>query len=195
MEEKIGEEEVLRRYNSVYLTILMRYKEYIEEKEGLSVAELPKLVTPEDSSVVALCKNITNNLPSYDYDRDFHRAAKLAYEHVSKSIATINLPVQFWQKTSETIGNMAGDAFDKAVLLCSMLITLGGISSKIIVAIKGEERSFIVYSEFKNKIMAMNIDKEIREFSSRKELLSELKIDGEDASAYEFNDKMYINIA
>lgn len=39
------------RLNNLYLAVISRYKEYIEEKEGLSVAELPTLVTPNSEKV------------------------------------------------------------------------------------------------------------------------------------------------
>lgn len=186
--------ETLRRHNSVYLTVLMRYKEYIEEKESLYVADLPRLVTPGDSAVVAACRNITNSINSYDYEKDFSTAAKMAYDYIN-SIASISLPIQFWQKPGETISNGAGDPFDKAVLLCSMLIALGSIGSKIVVAIRGESRSIMVYSEFKGKILALDLEKGKRQLDNRDVLINEITSKGsEEVNAYEFNDKMYINI-
>lgn len=185
----------LKAYNSIYLEIIMRYKEQIEDKEGLYPADLPKLVTPENDNVVLLAKEIQNNFPAYNYDENFPEAAKLAYAYVKDKIMSISLPVQFWLKPEQTIMYCAGDIFDKAVLLCSLLIAMGNFSSRIVVAAKDTDRTFVVYSEFKGKLTAMDLDNGVRDYGSLDELLKELKVDNDDdTTAYEFNDKMYRDI-
>ncbi|HUB92643.1 MAG TPA: hypothetical protein VL945_01660 [Candidatus Saccharimonadales bacterium] len=192
MEEDL---ETMKKYNSLYLSIIMRYKDYIEEHEGLYVAELPKLVTPADSSVLSVASGITNNFPSYLYDRDFLEAARLAHLYIKERITTLSLPLQFWQKPSETISNAAGDPFDKAVLLCSILIALGGASSKIIITISDGSRDFLVYTEYRDELIVIDLERGITTAHNRDDLLSRLKIGiNPELSAYEFNDKMYTNI-
>ncbi|MHB1830665.1 MAG: hypothetical protein ACYCO0_04710 [Candidatus Micrarchaeaceae archaeon] len=190
----MDENDSLKAYNSIYLEIIMRYKEQIEDKEELYPADLPKLVTPENDNVVLLAKEIQNSFPVYNYDQNFPEAAALAYAYVKDKIIPISLPVQFWLKPEQTIMYGAGDIFDKAVLLCSLLIAMGNFSSRVVVAAKDTDRTFIVYSEFRNKLIAMDLDNGVKDYGLLDDLLKELKVDN-DTTAYEFNDKMYRDIA
>ncbi len=192
----MDETELLKKYNSLYLEIIMKYKEYIEEQEGLYVAELPRLVTPADESVKGLASIISSKFPDYSYEENFGDAAQLSYEYIRDSITNVTLPVQFWLRPAQTINYAAGDLFDKAVLLCSMLVALGNPSSKIIIVIDESRRSFVVYFEFKEKVTAINIEKGAGTFQGREELLKSLGVsDNGEASAYEFNDRMFVDIA
>lgn len=186
---------MLKKYNQLYLEVILRYKEYIEEKESLYVAELPKLVVPENEDVVNIANRIKNSMPSYNYNDNYYDAARLAYSYVKDEIALANLPIQFWLTPDETIKCGAGDIFDKAVLLCSLLIALGNVSAKIIIKVKDSERDFIVYSEFNNIIIAIDLESGIKEYKNKEELLSAMGIknagDNGEVTAYEFNDKMY----
>lgn len=190
------EDKLLEKYNSLYLEIIMRYKEYIEERETLHVAELPTLVTPSDEAVISRVKNIKAMFASYNYDVDFPEAAKEAAWYVGKRIIAASLPIQFWLKPRQTIELEAGDAFDKAVLLCSILIGLGNVSSKIVTVMGGEGRRLAVYCEFKDRLLLFDTEGGSSEFGTKDELLSGLGMGkSEDITAYEFNDKMYNDLA
>ena len=67
----IEDAEELRRYNKLYLEIIMRYHEYIDEKENIYVAELPRLVMPKDSAVVAAANGIMSSFSQYEYRARF----------------------------------------------------------------------------------------------------------------------------
>lgn len=191
----MDENDTLKAYNNIYLEIIMRYKEQIEEKESLYLADLPKLVTPNDENVVLLAKEMQSNFPVFNYDENFPEAARLAYEYTRDKITQISLPIQFWLRPAQTIRYSAGDIFDKAVLLCSLLIAMGNVSSRIIVVARETERSFIVYAEFKNRLIVIDLEKGVKEVTSLDAVLKELKVDSdEDTTAYEFNDKMYRDI-
>ncbi|MGC8710455.1 MAG: hypothetical protein ACP5RF_02500 [Candidatus Micrarchaeia archaeon] len=187
--------ELLKKYNQLYLEIILRYKEYIEEKESLYVAELPKLVMPENEDVVNIANKLKGSVPNYTYDENYYDAARLAYSYVKDEITLANLPIQFWLTPDETIKCGAGDIFDKAVLLCSLLVALGNVSAKVIIKVEDSEREFLVYSEFNNSIIAMDLDSGIKEYKNKDELLLAMGIKSNDTSgevtAYEFNDKMY----
>ena len=58
------EVEVLKKYNDLYLEIIMQNKEKIEDGQNLYVAELPSLVTPNDDNVVAKSKSIISTVLS-----------------------------------------------------------------------------------------------------------------------------------
>jgi hypothetical protein len=192
---RMDESESLKAYNNIYLEIILRYKEYIEEKEGLYVADLPKLVTPNDESVLLLARQIKDGFPVYNYDDNFSDAARAAYQYAKDKIIDISLPIQFWLSPSQTIKYSAGDIFDKAVLLCSVLIALGNASSRIVVVVKDMERHFIVYSEFKDKIIGINMEKGVKDYANFEKLFKEINIGSSDeTTAYEFNDNMYRDI-
>ncbi len=190
---------MLKAYNSIYLEIITRYKDYIEEKEGLYLTDLPKLVTPENEGVMLLAKELEGNFPAYLYDDNFEEAAGLAYAYVKDRIANVSIPIQFWLTPSQTIRYGAGDIFDKAVLLCSMLIAMGNVSSRVMVVVKNNDRHFVVYSEFKDRIIGMDMESGLKTYGSMDAMLEQNGIDkdsenDEDTTAYEFNDKFYRDI-
>jgi hypothetical protein len=188
--------ETLKRYNQLYLEIIMRYKEYIEENENLYVAELPKLITPDNESVVGLANKIKSQFPIYNYNENFPDAVRIAYSYVKENILLVNLPIQFWLKPEEAIRCGAGDIFDKATLLCSLIIALGNVSTKLIIKVEDSEREFVVYSEFNNSIIAVDLERGVKEYKSREELLKAMGVyeENEEINVYEFNDKMYNSI-
>ncbi|MFP3278445.1 MAG: hypothetical protein RXO43_02695 [Candidatus Micrarchaeota archaeon] len=188
--------ETLKRYNQLYLEIIMRYKEYIEENENLYVAELPKLITPDNESVVGLANKIKSQFPIYNYNENFPDAVRIAYSYVKDNILLVNLPIQFWLKPEEVIRCGAGDIFDKATLLCSLIIALGNVSTKLIIKVEENEREFVVYSEFNNGIIAVDLERGVKEYKSREELLKAMGVykENEEMNVYEFNDKMYNSI-
>ncbi len=190
-----GETDLLRKYNNVYLEIIMKYKDHIEESERLNVSDLPKLVTPDDEAVSAMCDSFRAVFGNYSYAQNFEAAADSAFRYVRKSITDISLPIQFWQLPGETIKRGAGDSFDKAVLLCSMLINLGNIASRVVIAFRGDNRSFMVYAASEKGIRVFDINNDVREYGNIRELLGELGVsDDTEASAYEFNNSVYNNL-
>jgi hypothetical protein len=190
------EEELLKKYNALYLEILMRYKDEIEKGETLYVAELPKLITPQDETVLGEVNKIKNAFQAYSFEENFEEAARQAHRYVKESIVTLSPPIQVWLKPSEVVSIGAGDTFDKAVLLCTMLIALGNISTNIITAIKDEKKKYVIYLEFKEKRFAIEIENGMREVKSKEDLLLEMGVHDEgEITAYEFNDKMYNDLS
>lgn len=187
-----GLSEREHRLNQLYLAIISRYKGYIEEKESLSVAELPILVTPNNEKVVQKAKEIKAHFLNYDYDANFREAASMAQEFVGKSITDIVLPLQFWLTPEETLTFTMGDAMDRCILLCSILINLGNPSAKILIKTVDTSRSVYVYYEFGGKIYATD-DSVLKEYESKEAMLNSLGIN-ENTSAYEFNNQMYSDL-
>ena len=143
-----------------------------------------------------LAKRIESNFPVYSYDDYFKEAAKLAYEHVKDKMLPVSLPLQFWLKPSQAIKYGAGDLFDKAVLLCSLLIALGNLSSKVVVVVKNDARNFVVYYELPNRAVSIDIENGIREYDNVEALMNDMHMgsDDDETTAFEFNDKMYRDI-
>ncbi|MGA3020609.1 MAG: hypothetical protein ABSD68_01515 [Candidatus Micrarchaeales archaeon] len=189
------DEELTKKYNSLYLEIIMRYKDEIEKGETVYVADLPKLVTPSDEAVVAVIKNITGSFPAYNFDENFLAAAQQAREYLKDKIISVSPPIQFWLKPNQVISLQAGDAFDKVILLCSMLIALGNPSTKIVTSIKENERKHLVYFEYKGELTYIDLENGMNKVNSKEELFEKLGMKKEaEMIAYEFNDKMYSNL-
>ncbi len=189
-----GEHDKEYRLRQLYLAIVMRYKEHIEEHESLSIAALPSMVTVKNEKVIAKAQEIINSFSSYDYDRDFYDASMHAFEFVKDSIAEVVLPVQFWLLPEETLSFMMGDLLDRNILLCALLVRLGNPSAKVFVKIKGTARDSFVHCEFNNKVYILDLGSGIREVDSKKAMLDSLGID-DDTTAYEFNNQSYADVA
>ena len=181
------------RLAGLYLAIISRYKEYIEEKEELSVAELPTLVTPRAADIVSKAEEIKAGLAPYFYDRDFIAAARQAFDFVNASIDEVTLPVQFWLTPEETLRFKAGDGMDKSILLCSLLVALGNHSAKVFMLIRNNDRKTCAYFEFAGKVTLMDFKDGISEYRNRDEMLGKFAM-AEDDTAYEFNNRSYADI-
>lgn len=193
-DDRFGGSKNTEKLNKIYLTIISRYKDYIEEKENISVAELPTLVTPKNALVENTVMQIKSGFGPYIYEINFYEAAKKAFDLVRDSVEDVSLPLQFWLNPEETLSFMMGDKFDKNILLCSLMICLGNPSSKVFVKIKSDSRNIFVYCEFNGMIHKFDIDDGIKSFESREALIDSVKIDDETA-AYEFNDRTFSDIA
>ncbi len=181
------------RLNQLYLSIMSRYKGYIEEKEELAVAELPTLVLPKSERVVRKANEIRGAFTNYSYDADFPKAAMAAFEFVRDGIEEVVLPLQFWLTPDETAEFRLGDRIDRNILLCSVLVALGNPSSKVFVVKRESGVSTYTYFEFGGKTVLMDIQGGTSVYASRDEMVSGLRI-GEDDTAYEFNNQSYIDV-
>jgi hypothetical protein len=183
-----------RRLHQLYLAIILRYKAHIEERENLSIAELPSLVTVKSDKVVAKAQEIFAGFGNYDYDRDFRDASARAYEFVKGSISEVVLPVQFWLMPDETLTFLMGDLLDRNILLCALLVRLGNPSAKVFVMSKGSSRESFVYCEFNGKACVFDIGRGMCEFQDKETMMASLGIDDE-TTAYEFNNQSYADVA
>ncbi len=181
------------RLNKLYLTIISRYKDYIEEKEGISIAELPSLVTPKSTAVVSKAEEIKLSFDNYQYDKYFYEASLKAFSFVKQMVKEVTLPVEFWLLPEEALAFLMGDAFDRNVLLCSLLIALGNPSARVLVVSRDDARKVYVHYDFNGSSYLMNLEERARKFGSIKDLTDSLSIP-EDAIAYDFNDKSYMDI-
>jgi hypothetical protein len=182
------------RYNRIYLSIIERYKDYIEEKESLSVAELPTMITPKEPLIVKKAEEIKASFSLYTYDLNFMEAANKAFNFVKEQIEEMVLPLQFWLSPKETLSFMMGDAVDRSLLLCSLLIALGNASAKVLMIMADEkERKVFVHCEFNERLYLFNMEDKIEEFGTPEEMIMYAEIN-ENATAYEFNDHAYYDI-
>lgn len=180
------------RLNQLYLAIISRYKDYIGEKENLSVAELPTLVIPGNIKVKEKAEEIKSEFLNYTYEADFSKAASTALDFINKEISDVILPLQFWLTPNETLTFMLGDAMDRSILLCSILVSLGNPSSKVLVMMLENKRSVVVYYEFNGRTYVLDASG-TKEFGSKDEMLKSFEFK-DDTIVYEFNNQMYADI-
>ncbi|MGC8568090.1 MAG: hypothetical protein ACP5RP_03055 [Candidatus Micrarchaeia archaeon] len=188
--DKLAKAEKL---NALYLEIINRYKEYIEENEEKTVNEMPGLITPQDKAVVEAATKIKMEFQDYSYEKDFVGASLKALK-IIKSIETVVLPVQFWLYPKDTLNTGIADTLDKHILLCSLLIALGNYSSKVLVNVNNNVHKIATYYEFSGKFYCLDEERNLSEFDSKEQLISYIGATN-DSVLYEFNDKSYTDIS
>jgi hypothetical protein len=188
-----GRNDELGTPAALYLAIIGRYKEYIEQNENISVAELPSLVTPKDQLVQLKADEIRSRLAPYYFESKFEDAANMTFEFINREIREVQMPLQFWLRPREALTFRVGDTIDRSILMCSIFVALGNPSTRVLVCIKGETRRVHVYCEFNGRILLFDLGGKSSILSSKEELIGSLGID-DDTTAYEFNDQSYLDI-
>lgn len=147
----------LRLQLEVQHTILERYQKFIEDSEAKSAAELRELVRPLDSVVTELKMQVQDQFHPYLYEQHFLQAVQkaldtlFAYRHVA-------LPVSFWMGFSDMARLKAADDIDRAILLCSLLRSLGSETTRVLI---GKNKSAWVSFVFLDKQYIVDIAKRI----------------------------------
>ncbi|MGC8648669.1 MAG: hypothetical protein ACP5UN_00385 [Candidatus Micrarchaeia archaeon] len=176
------------RLNQLYLSIISKYKNYIEEKEQRSINDLPSLITPQNNFVLNKANSIKENFQQYNYEKDFYNACLKAFEFVQKEIDKVIMPIRYWLTPEETLLFKLGDIFDKNTLLISLLIALGNYSSKVVLVISNSEEKTFSYCEYNNQILFFDIEKRIYKYKNIKKGLDSLNLSiDENSMIYEFN--------
>jgi len=102
-----------------YKRVIERYAEVISFGEEKSIPELKKLVVPDEC--------VRKKAAEFPVEG----VAEAALDFVQKMpLMHSQLSVSFWLSPSEALELGAGDAMDKAVLLCSLLVA-GGIKARV----------------------------------------------------------------
>ncbi len=189
-------EEALRhelKVNQLYLAIIARYREQIEEQEHISLVELQTLVTPRSELVIKKASEIKNSFGMYNYNSHFYEASIDVFYFVRNGIEDITMPIEFWLTPEDTLSFGIADLLDRNILLCSLLIALGNPSAKVLVYIRDNEKKMVTYYELGEKIYLLDFINGFKKFGSKAELLKHIGV-GMESTCYEFNDNMYQNI-
>ena len=187
------ENELLRRTTSLYLTVILRYRDSIEHGEALYIPDLPRLIEPGNSAVVALADKTKSTFDGYGYERDFEKAARGIYDYIRGYVSTVSLPIQFWQKPNETIENRVGDAFDKSILFCSTLAALGCASAKVVLSLDGS-RDVAVCFDSRQGVTLYKFDEESPRALPDMDAVRGLLQKSKDAQVYAFNSVSCIDL-
>lgn len=186
-----GEVAELRRKVAVYRRIIARYEEKIAEFETKTITELKSLINPNDEVVLRLRDGLLErHFHPYIYEKDFEKAAQIAFDFVLKEVASEELPVDFWLTPRDVIELGAADEMDKAVLLCSLLRAMDCSSAKVVVESDGERHVFVSFG-WGDRYHILDPVHGTKESGERKDVLRKLFGDGTGKTVYEFNDSDY----
>ncbi|MGC8479113.1 MAG: hypothetical protein ACP5M9_00375 [Candidatus Micrarchaeia archaeon] len=177
------------------MTVILRYKEYIEQNESIYLPDLPKLIDPTSSEIAAFISQLSSSSEYSNDGNDILKISKEVFKNLEKNITIVLLPIQFWQKPEETLKNKIGDELDYYALLCSIFIALGTVSSKVLIVNYADRNVMSVYLEYNNELILFQHNTEPKHFKSKALLLKYIcgSID-EEVISYEFNDKIYRDI-
>lgn len=122
------------RKSKLYLLMLNRYKEYINEKETKTVTEMRGTVKPQCEFITDLKKKMISD--DYKYEKDFLNAVSKAIEYL-RGIETFEFAISFWMDFEDIDSVRAADSVNKAVLFASLIRRFGCDDAKVLVAKSG----------------------------------------------------------
>jgi hypothetical protein len=186
-EERRSDANVLKDKIRVYERIIDRYRSLIEREESKTIADLKSMIKPNDETIARIRNEITDKMRPYIFDQHFLVAAEAAHKFV-REIRTRKVPVDFWLTPKDLIELRGGDPMDKAVFLCSLIVSLENSDSYVIV---GVDSGIKVAVAFKFKEEWYLLDPSSRaQIKGEKDSLVEQWFKS-DKQIYEFNDKQY----
>lgn len=147
-----------------YKLIIQRYKDYINEKEGKTITALKQMISPENDTVKKIVRTIyeENNIDikKTELSRDEKELVAASIIHYLKGIKTVYPEVTFWPTFEEIEFIKAGDPMDKALLGCSLFISVK-IPCKICVS--EDNKHYLVYDIEEKRYFYQIEDDEIYE--------------------------------
>jgi hypothetical protein len=202
-----------------YRAVIERYRDYINEGEQKTVPVLKSAIDPKEPTVakmrseiisaIAVAKKaaagdrvVENRELDYDFETDFDDAAKAAFLRVQSLGKTHSeLSISFWLTYTEMDSLGVADAFDRCLLLCSLLSSLGCKTAMVSVLLleDGSSHPVVIFGSAEENFFlldACNVTSLFGENSARskQELVSGfVTSDGKKAAkiSYEFNREEY----
>ena len=118
----------------LYELLLKKYADLINEFEKKTVGELKAMIDRENLTVQSLCQKFGGH--NYSFDRNYIETASTALKFISEEIKYVksDVDLNFWLTPNEILEKMVGDDEDIAVLLCSVLFTLGDEKAEVVIA-------------------------------------------------------------
>jgi len=185
--ERRNEINILKDKIALLELIIDRYRSTIEQTETKTIADLKKMINPNDSEVKRIAEEISSGFKPYIYDKHFLEAAKKAHDFI-RTIRTIRTPIDFWLMPRDVVKLRGGDPMDKAIFLCSILIRLDNSESYVLVGINDGTKVAVIFKFNDSWYMIYPTGKEM--ISGDKEEIIK-KWFGEEKYIYEFNNNYY----
>ncbi len=172
---------------AIYMKIIERYSDLIEEHEAKSISEIKGLVNPDDARIREISDGIKGKYDDYSFERDFLGAGKDAALFVSK-IKTTSLPVNFWLSFAEMVELSEADQMDKGIMLCSILRCLGNPDARVFLS---EAREVYVLWGFAGISYLFDAKENVLDSGTQEEMKN--KMSGN--LLYSFNDREYADLS
>jgi len=177
----------------LYRLLLKKYAPLINEQETKTVGEIKGLINKDDLTVQSLVAQFKPE--NYNYEKDFLRAARKAFEFLQKEIHYVKPDVElnFWLTPAEMLAHRVADDEDLAVFLCSILFALGNENASVVIAeLEDLSTHAFVIMEFKDIVYFLDATQEhsFDEFSgTMMELLQKYTFKGSKINRllYKFN--------
>lgn len=185
------EAERYKKRCAIYEKILDRYRELIETNEDKSVSELRSLVQPENEAVKRIRDGILKRFQPYIFERDFEKAAEEAYSYCRDTVVNVALPIEFWMKPEDIVEVGAADEMDKAIFLCSLLISMQNQTAKVVVETSGGLTKSYVSYEIGGEYHLMNPARGIHDKGRKEDVVGRVIGSTKDKTIYEFNNIEY----
>ncbi|MFH1221950.1 MAG: hypothetical protein V1492_02595 [Candidatus Micrarchaeota archaeon] len=123
-----------RKRAAIYLLMLGRYKDLINEKETKTITEIRSLINPRHPFIEQLRKKMIPE--DYSYEKNFSTALSKAVEYM-RAIETCEFAVSFWMTFEEMDKLEAADTPNKSLLFASLLRSFGAESTRVLVTKSG----------------------------------------------------------
>ena len=188
--ERRNEINILKDKIKLLELIIDRYRSTIEQSETKTIADIKAMVNPRDEEVIKISDEIKSKFKPYIYERDFLTAAKEAHE-IIRRIRTIRTPIDFWLMPKDIMKLKGGDPMDKAIFLCSLLISLDNYDSYVVVGINDGTKVAVSF-KFKEKWYLVNPTGSETIDGKKEELIERWM--SEEKDIYEFNNLYYNQI-
>ncbi|HID72818.1 TPA: hypothetical protein EYP38_02650 [Candidatus Micrarchaeota archaeon] len=138
MSEDIDAETKLK----LYMLMVSRYKELINENETRSVSEIRQRISPYSDTVKKLSVRFTEDLQPFSYNKHFITAAQRALNYL-REIRTCKFAISFWLGFDEMDELKLGGVMDKALLLAALLRSFG--SDKVLVKVTKKGDTYVTF--------------------------------------------------
>ncbi len=167
-----------RKKAAIYLLMLNRYKEVINERETKTITEIRSMVKPHQPFVDSLVRRIVPEWPQCGKAGALERV--IGY---FRSIETCEFAVTFWLKPEEIDDLRVADQANKSVFFAAILRSLNFDDARVYVT-KNNQYYVVFHLENKSRLFmprtnALVADEEVS------------RILAEDPPRYAFNDTVY----
>jgi hypothetical protein len=202
-----------------YRAVIERYRDYIAEGEQKTIPLLKAMIDPKDASVQVIRSRAASAVMDskkaaagdavvetrdleYSFETDFDEAAAYAFASVQSLGKTHSeLPISFWLSYSEMTSLDIADAFDRALFLCSILVSLGCRTAVVAVLLLDDGSTHpVVFLEYDSRNLLLDPCNKAQKFGedagqSKAELVAGFETaDGKKAVriTYSFNHEEYM---
>lgn len=120
----------------LYRLLLKKYSKAINDSEKKTVGDLKALISDEDLTVHSIVQQFMDE--GYSFPVNYLEKAKMLFEFLRSNIEYISLDgdlkINFWLTPKEMLNEKIADDEDFAVLLCSLLYSLGDHRAEVVIA-------------------------------------------------------------